>query len=181
MLCHRTTRRRACCTSIYTRSDPDPLLNGDIQIDEYRAVSGSVSVATRRPVLTIDHSNDAANHNGGQLQFGPDGFLYLATGDGAVAPAAAQDLENLLGKVLRISPYAGGGAPYTIPDSNPYVGVAGRMRSGACGLRNPWRFSFDRLTGDLVIADVGSGAWEEIDYEPAPGWWARRQLRLAAV
>jgi glucose/arabinose dehydrogenase len=152
----------------YTRSDPDPALNGDLQIDEYRASSGAVSPASRRPVLTIDHVNEATNHNGGQLQFGPDGFLYLATGDGAVNPSSAQSLDSLLGKVLRIRPYAAAGAPYTVPANNPFVGVAGADEIWSYGLRNPWRFSFDRLTGDLVIADVGSSAWEEIDYEPAP-------------
>jgi glucose/arabinose dehydrogenase len=152
----------------YTRSDPDPLRNGDLQIDEFRAESGSVSVSTRRPVLTIDHEQ-RSNHNGGQLQFGPDGFLYLATGDGAANAATAQDTGTLLGKVLRIWPHPAPGVQYTIPSSNPFHGATpGADEVWSYGLRNPWRFSFDRLTGDLVIADVGAGTFEEIDFEPAP-------------
>jgi glucose/arabinose dehydrogenase len=142
--------------------------NGDLQIDEFQASGGSASLATRRPVLTIQHDDSATNHNGGQLQFGPDGFLYLATGDGAVSPGSAQDLNSLLGKVLRISPHPAAGAAYTIPGTNPYVGISGSDEIWSNGLRNPWRFSFDRLTGDLVIGDVGQSAWEEIDFEPAP-------------
>ncbi len=153
----------------YTRSDPDPARNGDLQIDEYRAVSGSVSPSTRRPVLTIDHDGTRTNHNGGQLQFGPDGFLYMATGDGAANPSLAQDMGNLLGKVLRIWPHPAPGVDYTIPSTNPFHGeTQGADEIWSYGLRNPWRFSFDRLTGDLVIGDVGAGAWEEIDFEPAP-------------
>jgi glucose/arabinose dehydrogenase len=142
--------------------------NGDLQIDEFQASGDSVSLATRRPLLTIQHDDSATNHNGGQLQFGPDGFLYLATGDGAVSPASAQDLNSLLGKVLRISPHPAAGAAYTIPGTNPYVGIAGSDEIWSSGLRNPWRFSFDRLTGDLVLGDVGQSAWEEVDFEPAP-------------
>jgi hypothetical protein len=108
-----------------------------------------------RPVVEIPHP-DAGNHNGGQLQFGPDGRLWIGTGDGGGSNDPghnAQDPASLLGKLLRIDPVAGG-APEIF----------------ASGLRNPWRFSFDRATGDLVIGDVGQGAREEIDFVPAPGW-----------
>jgi glucose/arabinose dehydrogenase len=148
----------------YTRSD------GDLQIDEFRATGGSVSLATRRPLLTIEHSR-FPNHNGGQLQFGPDGYLYIGTGDGGGSGdplGSGQSIETLLGKVLRIDPAADGAAPYSIPASNPFVGAAGADEIWSRGLRNPWRFSFDRLTGDLVIGDVGQGAWEEVDFQPAP-------------
>jgi glucose/arabinose dehydrogenase len=148
----------------YTRSD------GDLQIDEFRASGGSVSLATRRPLLTIEHSR-FANHNGGQLQFGPDGYLYIGTGDGGGAGdplASGQNIETLLGKLLRIDPATGGTTPYSIPDSNPFVGGAGADEVWSLGLRNPWRFSFDRLTGDLVVGDVGQNAWEEVDFAPAP-------------
>jgi hypothetical protein len=112
-----------------------------------------------------------ANHNGGQMQFGRDGLLYIGTGDGGGAFDAhgtignAQDLSSLLGKILRIDPRASGGRPYTIPSSNPFVSRAGaRGEIYAYGLRNPWRFSFDRRTGDLAIGDVGQNVIEEIDF-----------------
>ena len=146
-------------------------LDGDLQIDEFTASGGSVSPATRRPVLTIEHSSSAF-HNGGQLQFGPDGFLYISTGDGGVTGATAQDLGSLLGKLLRIWPHpaADPSIGYTTPSDNPYKGsIPGADEIWSYGLRNPWRFSFDRLNGDLVIADVGQGDWEEVDFEPAPG------------
>ncbi len=111
------------------------------------------------------------NHNGGQLQFGPDGDLYIGMGDGGNGndpQCHAQSSDSLLGKMLRIdvdqnvdqAPY------YGIPADNPYVATTGPLEAWAFGVRNPWRFSFDRLTGDLYIADVGQGAREEIDYQP---------------
>ena len=125
------------------------------------------------------------NHNGGQLQFGPDGCLYAGTGDGGGADdqhgsrGNAQNLGSLLGKIIRIAPQAGGG--YRVPSSNPFVGRAGaRPEIYAYGLRNPWRFSFDRRTGDMVIGDVGQDAIEEIDFR-TKGTRPRRELRLAAV
>jgi hypothetical protein len=129
-----------------------------------------VDLATRRPLLTIEHS-EFSDHYGGQLQFGPDGYLYISTGDGGCCGDPlenAQDLESLLGKVLRIDPRPSGGDPYSIPPDNPFVGEPGEDEIWSYGLRNPWRFSFDRLTWDLVIGDVGEDAWEEIDYAPAP-------------
>jgi glucose/arabinose dehydrogenase len=112
-----------------------------------------------------------SNHNGGALAFGPDGYLYVALGDGGSAGdpmGNAQSLSTLLGKLLRISPRPSGGEPYSIPPDNPFVGWSGaRPEIWAYGLRNPWRFSFDAATGDLWIGDVGQNAWEEIDLEPA--------------
>jgi hypothetical protein len=123
-------------------------------------------------VLTIPHPT-FANHNGGQLQFGPDGMLYAATGDGGGAgdPGGnAQNLGSRLGKLLRIDPTPSGGQPYTVPADNPFVEVAGAFPEiWAYGLRNPWRFSFDRMTGDLLIGDVGQNRFEEIDYRVQPG------------
>jgi glucose/arabinose dehydrogenase len=115
-------------------------------------------------VMTITH-NTANNHNGGDLAFGPDDYLYLAPGDGGNTPQLAQDTSVLLGKVLRINVV---GVPtYTIPASNPFTTTAPRDEIWAIGLRNPFRFSFDRQTGDLYVADVGQGAWEEVNHQAA--------------
>ncbi len=111
------------------------------------------------------------NHNGGLIRFGPDGYLYVGLGDGGSAGDPendAQDLSTLLGTLLRIDVTAGGEGPYAVPDDNPFVDTPdARPEIWAYGLRNPWRFSFDRETGDLYIADVGQDEWEEIDFEPA--------------
>jgi len=145
--------------------------NGDNSIARYhvsaedpnRADSASAVV-----LLTIPHPL-FANHNGGQLQFGPDGYLYIGTGDGGSAgdPSNhAQDLSQLLGKLLRID--VDHGTPYAIPASNPFVARSGaRGEVWAYGLRNPWRFSFDRASGDLWIGDVGQDAYEEVDLQRA--------------
>ncbi len=106
-----------------------------------------------------------ANHNGGQLVFGPDGYLWIGLGDGGNQGdpnGNGQNPSALLGKILRID--VDGGSPYAIPVDNPYASGGGSPEVWAIGLRNPWRFSFDRATGDLYIADVGQGKWEEIDY-----------------
>jgi glucose/arabinose dehydrogenase len=119
-----------------------------------------------REILRMD--DFAANHNGGHLAFGPDGFLYIATGDGGGAgdpQGTGQRLDTLLGKILRIGvePSSDGGE-YLIPPDNPFAGRGDAMGEiWHVGLRNPWRFSFDRATGDLWIGDVGQGRWEEID------------------
>ena len=120
-------------------------------------------------LLTIDQPY--ANHNGGQLQFGPDGMLYIGMGDGGSAndpQCHAQSSDSLLGKMLRIDVNQSATQPpyYGIPAENPYVSTTGPPEAWAYGLRNPWRFSFDRLTGDLFIGDVGQDAREEIDYQP---------------
>ncbi|MGD2115615.1 MAG: PQQ-dependent sugar dehydrogenase, partial [Acidobacteriota bacterium] len=124
--------------------------------------------ASEEVLLAMDQPGN--NHNGGQLAFGPDGFLYISTGDGSGGGGAdahenGQSLATLLGKILRIDvDSTDPGVAYAIPPDNPFVGVAGaREEIWAYGLRNPWRASFDRWTGDLWIADVGSQAWEEID------------------
>ena len=112
-----------------------------------------------------------ANHNGGQLAFGPDRRLYIALGDGGSGGdpyGNGQSLGTLLGKILRIDPRPGNGHSYRIPADNPFTGHPGaRPEIWDYGLRNPWRFSFDPATGDLWIGDVGQDAWEEIDHEPA--------------
>ncbi len=143
--------------------------NGDTVVARYR-VSSDPNVAdpnSAQTILTIDQP--AANHNGGQLQFGPDGYLYIGTGDGGRADDPWDNAENLgvlLGKMLRLD--VSGGTPYAVPPDNPFVGRAdARPEIWAYGLRNPWRFSFDRATGDLYIADVGQNAWEEIHVQPA--------------
>lgn len=109
------------------------------------------------------------NHNGGQIQFGPDGFLYIGMGDGGGAgdpPNLAQDLGSVLGKLLRVD--VDGDAPATAPLTNPFLATVGaRPEIWAYGLRNPWRFSFDRLTGDLFLGDVGQNAVEEISFQAA--------------
>jgi glucose/arabinose dehydrogenase len=117
---------------------------------------------SRRKVLEISHPT-ASNHNGGTIQFGPDKLLYLATGDGAVNADRAQDRNSLLGKLLRIKPKRKRG--YTSPQTNPFVGEAGRDEIYAMGLRNPYRFSFDSKTGDVSIGDVGASAFEELNHE----------------
>ncbi len=110
------------------------------------------------------------NHNGGQIAFGPDGFLYIGMGDGGSGGDPQNNAQNpatLLGKMLRID-VESGTSPYAIPPSNPFAGSTGaREEIWASGLRNPWRFSFDRLTGDLYIGDVGQNSFEEIDFQPA--------------
>jgi glucose/arabinose dehydrogenase len=121
--------------------------------------------------LVLRMSDPEANHNGGLLLFGPDKHMYVGTGDGGGAGdqhgahGNAQNLGSLLGKLLRIDPKQSGGRPYTFPGDNPFVGRSGaRGEIYAYGLRNPWRYSFDRKTGDLTIGDVGQDAVEEIDF-----------------
>jgi glucose/arabinose dehydrogenase len=138
---------------------------GDNQVDRFRTRKKNpvrAKAKSRRRVIEIPHPG-ASNHNGGQLQFGRDKLLYLAPGDGAVDADKAQDPDSLLGKLLRIKPKRERG--YTSPQSNPFVGEAGRDEIYAMGLRNPYRFSFDRKTEDIFIADVGQASREEIDHE----------------
>jgi glucose/arabinose dehydrogenase len=142
--------------------------SNNIRIVQYRRAGANASLAdpgSARAVLTIDHHAET-NHNGGQLQFGPDGDLYIGVGDGGSEDDPhnyGQNTGVLVGKVLRIAPRPAGG--YTIPASNPFAHQAGRRAEiWAYGLRNPWRFSFDRRTGDLIIGDVGQDTEEEIDF-----------------
>ncbi len=141
--------------------------NGDIKIAEYQASIADANQAdpsTARVLLTIPHQN-YGNHNGGQLAFGPDGYLYGGTGDGGGGGdplASGQNLGTLLAKIWRID--VDSGSPYGIPADNPFIGVSGALPEiYAYGLRNPWRFSFDSVTGRLFVADVGQNAYEEID------------------
>lgn len=152
-------------------------LTGQTVVARYRVSSGNFNAAdpsSAAILLTIDQP--FTNHNGGQLQFGPDSDLYIGMGDGGSANdpfCNAQSSGTLLGKLLRIdvdqnvdrAPY------YGIPPDNPYVLTTGPPEAWAYGVRNPWRFSFDRVTGDLYIGDVGQDAREEIDYHPlsSPG------------
>lgn len=143
----------------------------DIQIAEMRASGSSAFVSSLRNLLTIGHP-EKDNHYGGQLQFGPEGNLFIATGDGGGKDDPghnAQDLESLLGKMLRINPNPNAALPYTVPAGNPFgANPAPYDTIWSLGLRNPFRFSFDRLSGDLWIGDVGQDEWEEIDFAAAP-------------
>ena len=161
--------------------------NGDTRIVELHAKPGAATIdAQRRVLLKIKQPFD--NHNGGQLQFGPDGFLYIGMGDGGSGgdpQGNGQKGSTLLGKLLRIDvDHASGGRRYAIPATNPFRGRAGwRPEIYALGLRNPWRFSFDSTSGDLWIGDVGQGDWEEIDHvargrgRGANFGWNRREGR----
>ena len=169
-------------------------LLGDTVVSRYyvRGDPNQADPASEQIILQQDQPYP--NHNGGQLRFGPDGYLYISLGDGGSGfdpDQNGQDTSTLLGKILRIdvepdypepiaqparvfipqlltSPDKLAPPAYTIPADNPFVGQAGyREEIWALGLRNPWRFSFDRLTGDLYIGDVGQSNWEEIDYQPA--------------
>jgi glucose/arabinose dehydrogenase len=125
-----------------------------------------VDPGTEQMLLRVDQP--FSNHNGGELEFGPDGFLYIATGDGGAAAdpfGNGQRLDTLLGKLLRLD--VDGGDPYAIPGDNPFAAGGGLPEIWAYGLRNPWRFAFDPVNGDLYIGDVGQNAWEEVDYLPA--------------
>lgn len=142
---------------------------GDVHVDSFRFGSGGAP-PIREPILSLGHSLNP-NHNGGQLQFGPDGYLYISLGDGGGGGDplhSGQDTEVLLGKILRIDPHPGQSPAYSIPPSNPFAAGSGRDEVWAYGLRNPWRFSFDRISGDMVIADVGQGVREEVDFAPSP-------------
>lgn len=140
-------------------------------VDEFH-VGSNANVAdptSRRPVLTITRpSASASNHNGGQLQFGKDGLLYISVGDGGTGGSTAPNLALLNGKVLRIDPHGATPGAYSIPATNPFASSgSARHEIWAYGFRNPWRFSFDHASGDLVIGDVGESSSEEIDLAPA--------------
>jgi glucose/arabinose dehydrogenase len=161
----------------------------DIQVAELVASGSSAFLSSLRNLLTIEHPKDST-HYGGQLQFGPEGNLFISTGDGGGAndpEQNAQDLSSLLGKLLRINPSPSGSLPYTAPAGNPFAASpAPGDAIWSYGLRNPFRFSFDRLSGDLWIGDVGQNNWEEIDFAAAPavggganyGWSCREGREL---
>jgi glucose/arabinose dehydrogenase len=155
---------------------------GNTNVDEYAMRTRYADRTTRRRVFFTEQPYP--NHNGGEVTFGPDGMLYIGLGDGGSAGdphGNAQNLATPLGKILRIDPNALGSASYSVPSNNPFVKRTGAFREiWMYGLRNPWRFSFDRATGDLWIGDVGQGAYEEIDFaragEQGINWgWNRRE------
>ena len=142
-------------------------VNGDTVVSEFGLAADGRGVPESEDVL-LHIDQPFANHNGGMLAFGPDGYLYIGTGDGGSGgdpQGNGQNLDTLLGKILRIDVDAGQGN--AIPIDNPFAAGGGLPEIWSYGLRNPWRFSFDRLTGAMFIADVGQNAWEEVDAEPA--------------
>ena len=140
-------------------------LDGDTRVVEYTARDGVVDESTKREVLAVDQPYP--NHNGGLLKFGPDGYLYVGLGDGGSGGDPERrglDLSTMLGKILRIDPEPDGDRPYSIPPDNPFVDTDGALPEiYSYGLRNPWRFSFDRETDDLVIGDVGQDTEDEVN------------------
>jgi glucose/arabinose dehydrogenase len=161
---------------------PDYAHNGLFFVD-YTATNGAVTVARyqvsptdpyradpKSAVIVLSVPHPVSNHNGGLLLFGRDGYLYVGIGDGGSGNSGnGQRMNVLLGKILRIDVnHTAGGQQYAIPADNPFVAQAGaRPEIWAYGLRNPWRFSFDRATGDLFIGDVGQNAIEELNFQPA--------------
>jgi glucose/arabinose dehydrogenase len=171
----------------------DMWFNGATFIVEYKVNAhdpNKADMATAKPIMRLDFPY--CNHHGGKIAFGPDGYLYVGVGDGGWegdVQSTGQDLSTFMGKMLRIDvDHQKPHEPYSVPDSNPFVGAAdpqlmilfGRSEQEfsrikpkskpeiwAYGLRNPWTFSFDRKTGDLYMADVGQNTWEEIDFQPA--------------
>lgn len=145
-------------------------VNGNTAVVRYSVAAGDPNQADPRsaqPVLTI--AQPYRNHNGGHLAFGPDGYLYIGMGDGGSQgdpERRALNGQSLLGKLLRID--VDNGTPYAIPADNPFVNDSAFLPEiWAYGVRNPWRFSFDRLTGDMYMADVGQNVWEEVNFQPA--------------
>lgn len=143
----------------YTR-----ISDGATVIARYSVDAGNPNVANPTGTILLTIAQPFSNHNGGTLKFGPDGYLYIGMGDGGSGGDPgnrAQNINELLGKMLRID--VNSGTPYSNPAGNPYLGVAGADEIWAIGLRNPWKFSFDRTTGDLWIADVGQNLYEEVN------------------
>jgi glucose/arabinose dehydrogenase len=144
--------------------------SGDARVAAYTMAGDEVDTGSYRELLAVE--DPFPNHNGGEMEFGPDGYLYIALGDGGGGgdpEGNGQDTKALLGKILRIDPAnPSGGQEYGIPADNPFAdGEGGRPEVWLYGVRNPWRFSFDRANDDLWIGDVGQNAWEEIDQLPA--------------
>ncbi|MGQ0722747.1 MAG: PQQ-dependent sugar dehydrogenase [Candidatus Eiseniibacteriota bacterium] len=166
--------------------DPDYATNGYFYVNFTTGAGAGKSIVRRYTVSSNPDSADensglqileltqpATNHNAGNLVFGPDGYLWIAWGDGGVGGITSQSPTTWLGKILRIDPH-GDDFPadslrnYSVPADNPYVSDPGTLDEiWAFGLRNPWRYTFDRLTGDLYLGDVGQNAFEEIDFQPA--------------
>lgn len=147
--------------------------NGDTVIASYRASTTSPNRASTAQTLILKIDQPYSNHNGGMLAFGKDGYLYIAMGDGGSSGDPgnrAQNKDSLLGKLLRIDiNHVSSTRKYSNPPTNPFVGKAGSDRVWAYGFRNPWRFSFDRATGDLWVGDVGQNRYEEIDRSTKAG------------
>jgi glucose/arabinose dehydrogenase len=143
-------------------------LSGNTVVAAYQVSANPDLADTASESVILQVTQPAPNHNGGEVAFGPDGYLYIGLGDGGGANDPSGNGQNtnvLLGKLLRID--VDSAAPYANPPSNPFFGaVPGLDEIWAFGLRNPWRFSFDRSNGDLYIGDVGQNAWEEVDYQP---------------
>ncbi|CAN5224365.1 PQQ-dependent sugar dehydrogenase [soil metagenome] len=143
---------------------------GDGVLTAHPVAAGVPEPGSERLILTIDH-HLSAQHHGGGLAFGPDGLLYIGTGDGGGLgdpQGNAQSLDSLLGKVLRIRPTPERDDPYAVPPDNPFVGLrAARPEVFAYGLRNPFRLAFDAATGDLWVGDVGQSCWEELNWTAA--------------
>lgn len=154
--------------TLYVHYSLDP--SGDTRIVSYAMAGDAPDPASRRQLLALEQPY--ANHNGGEIEIGPDGYLYVGLGDGGSSGdphGNGQDTDTLLGKILRVDPTRPtGGRQYGIPADNPFAdGDGGRPEIWLYGVRNPWRFSFDAANGDLWLADVGEGDWEEIDLLPA--------------
>jgi hypothetical protein len=164
----------------------------EIHVEEMIAGGGTVPLSSRREIFEFPHPNHS-NHYGGQLQIGPEGRLFVSTGDGGGGNDVennAQDLSSPLGKILRVKPGTEDGVVYDTLDGNPFLETPGAFPPvWSYGLRNPFRFSFDRLTGALLIGDVGQDVREEVDYSPAPepgkgdnyGWNCREGFQTGTV
>lgn len=142
-------------------------VRGDTVVSRFQVSQDAniADAASEQVLLQVDQPYP--NHNGGYVEFGPDGYLYIGLGDGGSQGdphGNAQSLETLLGKILRID--VSSGSPYAIPPDNPFANGGGLPEIWALGLRNPWRFSFDRATRDLHVADVGQNQWEEVNFLP---------------
>jgi len=149
----------------YTNND------GDTVISRFQVTTDPNVADAANETILLTIPQPFPNHNGGLVKFGPDGYLYIGMGDGGAAndpQGNGQNSSTLLGKMLRIDvDGSSADANYAVPADNPFINGEERNEIWATGVRNPWRFSFDRLTGDLFIADVGQNVWEEVSFQPA--------------